>query len=100
MAATNVHSVLSDSRFDPDFTRHVIEATGPKATPRMRKVMGSLIQHVHDFARENEITIDEWMAAVNMMNWAGKISDEKRNEGQLMYDVIGLESYVYIYPHY
>jgi catechol 1,2-dioxygenase len=54
--------------------------------------MGSLIRHIHDFARENELTIDEWMAGVEMINWAGKMSDNKRNEGQLMCDVIGLES--------
>ncbi|KAG4440148.1 hypothetical protein IFR05_004357 [Cadophora sp. M221] len=94
MATTNGNSVASDSRFDPNFTQHVIDATGPKATPRMRKVMGSLIKHIHDFARENELTIDEWMAGVEMMNWAGKMSDNKRNEGQLMCDVIGLESLV------
>ncbi|KAF4628045.1 hypothetical protein G7Y89_g10107 [Cudoniella acicularis] len=82
------------SRFDPNFTQHVIEATGPKATPGMRQVMGSLIRHLHDFARENEITVDEWMAGVNMINWAGKMSDEKMNEGQLLCDVIGLESLV------
>ncbi|KAI9054954.1 hypothetical protein LZ554_002097 [Drepanopeziza brunnea f. sp. 'monogermtubi'] len=94
---TNGHGlapVATDSRFDPLFTQHVINATGPKATPRMRKVMGSLIKHVHDFARENELTIDEWMAGVEMMNWAGRMSNDKRNEGQLMCDVIGLESLV------
>ena len=92
MATTN--PVQHDSRFDPNFTQHVIDSTGPKATPRMRKVMGSFIRHIHDFARENELTVEEWMDAVNMMNWAGKMSDEKRNEGQLMCDVIGLESCV------
>ncbi|KAF4609844.1 hypothetical protein G7Y89_g15779 [Cudoniella acicularis] len=85
---------MADSRFDPNFTQHVINATGPKATPRMRSVMGSLIKHLHDFARENELTVEEWMAGVNMINWAGKMSDEKRNEGQLLCDVIGLESLV------
>jgi catechol 1,2-dioxygenase len=85
-------NVAADSRFDPNFTQHVIEAIGPKTTPRMRQVMGSLISHIHDFARENELTIDEWMAGVEMINWAGKMSDNKRNEGQLMCDVIGLES--------
>jgi len=84
----------SDSRFDPDFTQHVIDATGPKATPRMRKVMSSLMQHVHDFARENELTVDEWMAGVELLNWAGRMSDDKRNEGQLVCDVIGLESLI------
>jgi catechol 1,2-dioxygenase len=54
-------------KFNPHFTQNVINATGPKASPRMRKVMGSLIQHLHDFARENEITVDEWMAAVELV---------------------------------
>ena len=53
-------------RFDRNFTQNVINATGPKTSPRMRKVMASLIQHVHDFARENEITVDEWMVGVEM----------------------------------
>ncbi|KAK2630487.1 hypothetical protein QTJ16_001307 [Diplocarpon rosae] len=90
----NTQGVAADSRFDPNFTQHVIDSIGPRATPRMRKVMGSLIQHIHDFARENEITVEEWMAGVDMMNWAGKMSTDKRNEGQLMCDVIGLESLV------
>lgn len=100
-------------RFDPSFTQSVIDATGPKASPRMRKVMASLIRHVHDFARENEITVGEWMAGVEMVcsypglhcspadlafrlqiNEAGRMSTDERNEGQLLSDVIGLESLV------
>jgi catechol 1,2-dioxygenase len=53
--------------YDPNFTQNVINAIGPKATPRMRKVMASMIQHIHDFARENEITVDEWMAGVELV---------------------------------
>ena len=85
--ATNVAS-----RFDPNFTQHVIEAMGPKTTPRLRQVMTSLIRHVHDFARETELTVDEWMAGVQLINWAGQMSTDRRNEGQLVCDVIGLES--------
>ncbi|PYI18278.1 aromatic compound dioxygenase [Aspergillus japonicus CBS 114.51] len=81
-------------RFDPNFTDNVINAMGPKTTPRFRQLMTGLIRHVHDFARENEVTVDEWMAAVKFMNWAGQMSDDKRNEGQLVTDVIGLESLV------
>jgi hypothetical protein len=55
------------SRFDPHFTDAVIAATGPKAHPRLAQVMPSLIRHLHDFARENEITVDEWTAAVEMV---------------------------------
>lgn len=80
------------TKYDPTFTKHVIEAIGPKTSPRMREVMSCLIQHVHDFAREIDLTVDEWMAGVELLNWAGKMSDHKRNEGQLVCDVIGLES--------
>jgi len=89
--AANVHG---DSRFDPTFTKRVIESMGPKTSPRLRKVMASLIQHIHDFARENELTVDEWLAGVDILNRAGQMSDDKRNENQLLCDIIGLESLV------
>ena len=79
-------------RFDPNFTDTVINATGPKTSPRMREVMTGLIRHLHDFAREVELTVDEWMEGVQLLNWAGQMSNERRNEGQLMCDVVGLES--------
>ncbi|KAL1971096.1 hypothetical protein VTN77DRAFT_47 [Rasamsonia byssochlamydoides] len=82
------------TQYDPTFTDRVINSMGPKTSPRMRQLMASLIRHIHDFARENELTVDEWMAGVKMINWAGKMSDDKRNEGQLLCDVIGLESLV------
>ena len=104
MAPTTLKSEPRDadstSRFDPSFTQNVINAIGPKSSPRVRQVMSSLIQHVHDFARENELTVDEWMAGVELMNWAGKMSDDKRNEGQLVCDVLGLESYVSKYEDF
>ena len=87
-----IHASEPEARFEPNFTQHVINATGPNTSPRMRKVMSSLIQHLHDFARENELTVDEWMQGVELMNWAGKMSDDKRNEGQLVCDVLGIES--------
>lgn len=55
------------SRFDPHFTDNVINATGPKASPRIRKVIASLIRHAHDFCRENEVTVEEWMAGVDFV---------------------------------
>lgn len=76
----------------PDFTRSVIESMGPGTPPRLREVLAALIRHVHDFAREVQLTTDEWLAGVQMINWAGQMSDNKRNEGQLLCDVIGLES--------
>lgn len=78
--------------YDPDFTRYVIESMGPKTSPRLKTVLSSLIQHTHDFCRENDVTWDEGMEAVKMLIWAGQMSTDRRNEVQLMADVLGLES--------
>jgi len=80
------------SRFDPNFTSHVIETIGPKTGDRERLVLSSLIRHLHDFAREVELSVDEWMTGVHFINSIGQISDSKRNEGQRISDVLGLES--------
>jgi len=34
------------STMDQKYTDHVINAMGPQTTPRLRKVLGSLIQHI------------------------------------------------------
>lgn len=80
-----------------EWTENIIKAMGPKTDDRLREVLGPLIRHIHDFAREVNLTVDEWMAGVQLINWAGQMSNERRNEGQLMCDVIGLESYVSVF---
>lgn len=62
------NGATATSRYDPKFTDSVINAVGPKANPRMRKVMASLVRHLHDFCRENEITVDEYMAGIEMVS--------------------------------
>lgn len=84
---------MSEHKYNPDFTKNVINAIGPNVPPRTRLVMSSLIKHVHEFAREVDLTIEEWMMGVQFMNSIGQISDAKRNEGQRISDVLGLESY-------
>ena len=80
------------SRFDPNFTQNVIDNIGPATSERTRFVMSALIRHLHDFSREVELTTDEWMTGVHFVNSIGQISDNKRNEGQRVSDILGLES--------
>lgn len=64
-------AAVSDSKahkFNPNFTQQVIAATGPNASPRVKQLTSSLIQHLHDFARENELTVDEWMMGVELVH--------------------------------
>ncbi|RFU25916.1 hypothetical protein B7463_g10425, partial [Scytalidium lignicola] len=82
------------SRFDNDMTEGVINATGPKTSPRLRSVIANLTKHLHAFCRESEISRDEFMAAIDMINRAGKMSDDKRNEGLLLSDVLAMEAVI------
>ncbi|KAK8056564.1 hypothetical protein PG993_001791 [Apiospora rasikravindrae] len=87
-------SSSSKPQYDPEFTDLVIAATGPKANPRLAQIMPSLLRHLHDFAREVDLTVAEWTAGVDLINQAGQMSDNKRNETQLICDILGLESLV------
>jgi len=83
---------FEESAAQKAWTDMVVNSMGPNTSPRLRTVMAALIRHTHAFAREVDLTVDEWLAGVEMINWAGQMSTDVRNEGQLMCDVIGLES--------
>ena len=56
--------------------------------------MGALVRHLHDFAREVELTEQEWMAAIEWLTATGQACDEKRQEFILASDVLGLSMLV------
>jgi hypothetical protein len=85
-------SIAESAPLGKEFTQKVVDAMGPNTPPRLREIMSSLIRHLHEFTIETQLTTDEWMLGVNTINWAGQMSDDKRNEGQLMCDVLGIES--------
>jgi catechol 1,2-dioxygenase len=75
-------------------TDAAIAAVAADAPPRVREVMTSLITHLHDFAREVNLTTEEWLAACHFLKRAGDMTDPRRNELILVSDVLGLESLV------
>lgn len=58
-----------DSSFDLTITASVINATGPKASVRLKEVFGNLVQHLHDFCRESKITRVEFHQALQMVSY-------------------------------
>lgn len=62
--------------------------------PRMREIMGSLVQHLHDFARETNLTHDEWRQGIAFLEGCAAIETEDRHEFVLASDVLGLSSLV------
>lgn len=61
---------------------------------RTRDLMVSLATHLHSFVRENKLTQDEWMAAIDVVTRAAKFTDDKRNEFILLSDLLGVSSLV------
>jgi catechol 1,2-dioxygenase len=90
--ASNGTNGTEAGRLDPHFTQHVIDTMGPNVTPRNRQVFSAMIRHLHDFAREIDLTFDEWMAGVRFVNSLGQISNKTRNESLRISDILGFES--------
>jgi len=62
--------------------------------PRTREIMGSLVQHLHDFARETKLTHDEWRQGIAFLEGCAAIETEDRHEFVLASDVLGLSSLI------
>ena len=67
---------------------------GPDVNPRLKEVMCSLVSHLHDFAKEVNLTHEEWETGISFLERAGEISDAERHEFVLLSDVLGLSSLV------
>jgi protocatechuate 3,4-dioxygenase beta subunit len=77
-----------------NITQAVQDSMQGCADERFRQVIGSLVKHLHDFAREVRLTHEEWHTGIDFLWRAGRISDERRNEFVLASDVLGLSSLV------
>lgn len=82
-----------------EFSRECQINSGPKATPRAKEVLDSLMAHMHAFIDEVQLTPEEWLLACNELAKAGKVTDEKRNEFILISDILGIESLVDTLAH-
>jgi hydroxyquinol 1,2-dioxygenase len=62
--------------------------------PRLAEIMGALVRHLHEFAREVDLTEEEWMAGIQWLTATGQACDDKRQEFILASDVMGLSMLV------
>ena len=67
---------------------------GDDVDPRLKQVMGSLVRHLHAFAREVSLTHAEWNTGIRFLERCGEISDAERHEFVLLSDVLGMSSLV------
>ncbi|MEP1612216.1 MAG: dioxygenase [Roseobacter sp.] len=67
---------------------------GADMNPRSREIIASLVQHLHDFARETNLTHDEWRQGITFLEGCAAVETEDRHEFVLASDVLGLSSLV------
>ncbi|WP_146344884.1 dioxygenase family protein [Phaeobacter marinintestinus] len=67
---------------------------GDDTDPRVREVLAALARHIHDFAREVNLTHEEWNVGIDFLTRAGDITTPERQEFVLLSDVMGLSSLV------
>lgn len=58
--------------------------------PRLKQIMTSLVRHLHAFAREVDLSEEEWFKGVEFLTRCGHITDDRRQEFILLSDVLGL----------
>jgi hydroxyquinol 1,2-dioxygenase len=75
-------------------TRDAIARMSKCKDPRLKQIVRSLTNHLHDFAREVKLTPEEWLAGIEFLTAVGHITDEKRQEFILLSDTLGLSAIV------
>ncbi|KOV60420.1 intradiol ring-cleavage dioxygenase [Streptomyces sp. MMG1121] len=75
-------------------TGQALAALRATADPRLRELLGGLIRHLHDFARETRLTQEEWANAIGFLTATGQTCTDIRQEFILLSDVLGLSMLV------
>lgn len=65
-----------------------------QADPRVKQVMACLVKHLHAFAKEIDLTQQEWEVAIDFLTRTGQISSGERQEFILLSDVLGFSMLV------
>ncbi|NEK56731.1 intradiol ring-cleavage dioxygenase [Geodermatophilus sabuli] len=67
--------------------------------PRLRQVLTSLVEHLHAFVKDVELTEEEWGAAIAFLTATGQTCDDVRQEFVLLSDVLGVSMLVETINH-
>lgn len=67
--------------------------------PRFKQILTSLVKHLHAFARDVELTEEEWFEGIKFLTAVGQKCDDRRQEFILLSDILGLSSLVNMVNH-
>ena len=84
---------------EQSITQAVIGRLAQSDDPRFKRVMTSLVTHLHDFVRDVQLTEAEWMGAIQFLTDVGQTCTEKRQEFILLSDTLGVSVLVITLNH-
>ena len=68
--------------------------TADESDPRLKEGIASLVKHRHAFAKEVELSQDEWGMAIDFLTKTGQMCDDNRQEFILLSDILGMSMLV------
>ena len=71
-------------------TDAVIEQMSGTPNPRLKQIMEIMVKHLHAFAREADLTPDEWIQGIGFLTAVGQKCTAFRQEFILLSDTLGL----------
>jgi len=75
-------------------TANALKSLEGVQNPRLKRIMTSLITHLHAFVREVELTEDEWFQGIQFLTRTGQMCDDRRQEFILLSDTLGVSMLV------
>jgi hydroxyquinol 1,2-dioxygenase len=84
MRAINEHTI----------TDAAIDQMAATPDPRLKQIMESLVHHLHDWAREVDLTPEEWLEGIKFLTAVGHKCDQYRQEFILLSDTLGFSSLI------
>jgi catechol 1,2-dioxygenase len=87
------------NKTEADITAEVLQRFAQTPDPRLRQIMLGLVNHLHAFVKEVELTEAEWFQAIEILTEAGRMCSDKRQEFILFSDTLGVSMVVDLINH-
>jgi len=87
------------NKTEDDITAEALERFAQTPDPRLRRIMLGLVNHLHAFVKEVELTEAEWFQAIEILTEAGRMCSDKRQEFILFSDTLGVSMVVDLINH-
>src|SRR5499427_5318204 len=87
------------NKTEDDITAEALERFAQTPDPRLRQIMLGLVNHLHAFVKEVELTEAEWFQAIETLTEAGRMCSDKRQEFILFSDTLGASMVVDLISH-